>query len=1372
MKIVITAKDFATLSDDEKSFCSALLLCTRPLHFELACDLYHHLGKNKITAEKLSTKEAEKRIQTLVNRGIFSNEYDVLQLREALVLNAFVYPFWKGHHTDILKAIDSFIAKARSNRYFYYTNLSSATYIGAKAHDLYTGNVTFEPRDFGRFNYSNVGEVHEGVLGAIYSPEWFSRLPESSQIKSFIDFYNCFLFSFQDNVKLNLGIFNCFLAEKWLDSASFKLHAAHYVAEYLILRGDFPAAERYIAASTSPERYGLTALMAYIQHGAEDAVPLFRSAYKSYKKETGRRNVAFQTLADVFFLVALLQRGGSDCIDEANNALSRLERTIVRFHHFYISLHKLNDMKQHARANDTVLLQQIEKSSAMINRWFGCFVMHWIGTSMKSEVARLMRECVDAARFHGLDWLAVEGLTLLEVSDVALDNESRTYLDAGRSRAKFALAARSQAKEDWERLLDAVELAISPVTADKAEPESRLIWVFQTYGKESRALPYEQKKLKSGKWSKGKEVLRYGYMAPRKPYPAFYSDIDRQIIDFLSSANQYGMNRSDVFGQAIQQLTGQENVYRDDFETQVKVVAGEPELVLSGTASNLIVTWHPESTMSRFTIVNQPKDKIVVYDLTPYHQRLAGLLVSGTRFPLSASSRLHDLLSSLSSKIKVRTELTGKKAVSGFATLVVDYSMHVRLLPEKDGLLASLRIAPVPAARADFIPGLGLREAIVDVDGKKFLVKRDMKKELALAAEIVERCPSLEGLDPSDFSAAYPELADSLQLLLELQQVPGLSIDWPENYKPKKVGVAQFTDMKFRISGEQNWFSLDGELKVDEEKVLNLQLLLRQYDGHSRFITIDEGRILAITDDFRRKLNDIASYTALKNGKRNFARAALPAFEGLLADAEAVEVDETWKSALEQFKNISSMSFPVPASFTAELREYQLEGYTWLSRLAAMSMGACLADDMGLGKTIEALALILSRAGQGPTLVIAPTSVCINWVNEARRFAPALRPILFSVCDRPKVLESLAPFDLVICSYGIMSNEIASLSKIEWQTLILDEAQLIKNMNTGRSQAAMSLNGNFKMLLTGTPVENHLGELWNLFNFLNPGLLGNIESFNQNFAGPIQIQGDKQAQGRLKRLVQPFILRRTKSQVLLDLPEKTEITLHVDLSAEEAALYESIRRDSLEKIAGCESTARPMRILAEIMRLRRMCCNPALVLPDTNIRSSKMELLEKIVEELLDNQHKALIFSQFVDHLALVRKLLDKMKVSYQYLDGSTPQKARAEAVASFQRGDDRFFLISLKAGGLGLNLTAADYVIHLDPWWNPAVEDQASDRAYRIGQTRPVTIYRLITANTIEDKIVALHGRKRELADGLLSGSDLAAKVSAEELLQLIVSA
>jgi SNF2 family DNA or RNA helicase len=338
--------------------------------------------------------------------------------------------------------------------------------------------------------------------------------------------------------------------------------------------------------------------------------------------------------------------------------------------------------------------------------------------------------------------------------------------------------------------------------------------------------------------------------------------------------------------------------------------------------------------------------------------------------------------------------------------------------------------------------------------------------------------------------------------------------------------------------------------------------------------------------------------------------------------------------------------------------------------------------------------------------------------------------------------------------------------------VVFDEAQALKNADTKRAQASQRLDAAFRVALTGTPIENYLDELWSLFNTINPGLLGSKESFQKRFVTPMERDRGSAARQSLRTLIRPYILRRTKSAVLSELPPRTERVIDVELPDDERAFYEALRRkalESLEKLREDAAGQRKFHILAEITRLRRACCHPALIDPHTPLPGAKREAFLDLADELIRNRHKALVFSQFVGHLEGIRAALDARGIRYQYLDGSTPPRQREQRVAAFQAGDGDLFLISLKAGGVGLNLTAADYVIHLDPWWNPAVEDQASDRAHRIGQQRPVTVYRLIVRDSIEEQILQLHRSKRDLAADLLEGAEMSGRLSEEDLINLI---
>ncbi len=637
---------------------------------------------------------------------------------------------------------------------------------------------------------------------------------------------------------------------------------------------------------------------------------------------------------------------------------------------------------------------------------------------------------------------------------------------------------------------------------------------------------------------------------------------------------------------------------------------------------------------------------------------------------------------------------------------------------------------------------------------------------------VINSCPTFSRLEEFDRQWLVEDPEDALELLLELKECgDAVILEWPQGEKLAVRKQVSFDSFSMQIKKDRDWFKASGSLKIDGKSALDLKKLLDLLDqGIGRFIPLDDGTFLALTGQLRKRLEELRAFSENHGKGVRFSPLASLALEDLSNEAGLLKTDKSWKT---HCKRLAEVIIPeLPSTLQGSLRDYQQTGFNWLAQLSHWGVGACLADDMGLGKTIQALAAILLRAADGPTLVVAPLSVTSNWQEEAGRFAPTLNVIVFGPGDRRETINNLQPFDLLIVSYGLLPLEAELLCGVQWQTVVLDEAQAIKNMQTKRSKSAMNLQAEFKIITSGTPVENHLGELWTLFNFLNPGLLGSFKDFNEKFAIPIERDQDSGSRNHLRKLIRPFILRRLKNDVLQELPAKTEITLKVEMSRDESLLYEAQRIKALENISSHDEEGagqQHLRILGEIMKLRRLCCNPSLVLPDCNIASSKLKVFGDTVQELLGNNHKALVFSQFVGHLEILRKYLDATDISYQYLDGSSTIKKRKQRIADFQNGKGDVFLISLKAGGAGLNLTAADYVIHMDPWWNPAVEDQASDRVHRIGQKRPVTVYRLVVKDSIEEQIVALHKQKRDLADSLLEGTDAAGKISARELLGLL---
>jgi len=464
-----------------------------------------------------------------------------------------------------------------------------------------------------------------------------------------------------------------------------------------------------------------------------------------------------------------------------------------------------------------------------------------------------------------------------------------------------------------------------------------------------------------------------------------------------------------------------------------------------------------------------------------------------------------------------------------------------------------------------------------------------------------------------------------------------------------------------------------------------------------------------------------------------------------------------------------------PAGFVGHLRDYQRDGVGWMDFLRRFSFGGCLADDMGVGKTAQVLALLearlASRDSTGPSLVVVPKSLVFNWKQEAARFTPRIRVLDHTGLARD--VHTFSDYDLVLTTYGTLRRDAAEFKDIEFDYVVLDEAQAIKNPGTESAKAARLLRGRNRLALSGTPVENHLGELWSIFEFLNPGMLGAASVFK--LAGGAARNPSEETRHLLAHALRPFILRRTKEQVARELPPKSEQTLYCELETAQRKLYNELRlhyrNTLLQKVAAQGLAKSKIQVLEALLRLRQAACHPALIDPKRrNDSSAKMDVLIEHLEEVVAEGHKALVFSQFTSLLALVKERLDESSMVYEYLDGAT--RDRQQRVERFQNDPAcKLFLISLKAGGLGLNLTAAEYVFLLDPWWNPAVEAQAVDRAHRIGQKRQVFAYRLIARDTVEEKILQLQSSKRDLAAAIISEDNSLIRDLKREDLELLLS-
>jgi superfamily II DNA or RNA helicase len=593
--------------------------------------------------------------------------------------------------------------------------------------------------------------------------------------------------------------------------------------------------------------------------------------------------------------------------------------------------------------------------------------------------------------------------------------------------------------------------------------------------------------------------------------------------------------------------------------------------------------------------------------------------------------------------------------------------------------------------------------------------------------------------------------------------------------------------LSVQASTDIDWFDLKGTVDFGGAVMPLPEILAALARGDST-IRLGDASVGLLPEEWLRRYGPIAAWGAVEGDRVRFRRSQTALLDALLLaqeEATSVTVDERFASArreLQRFERIAPAD--PPSSFQGVLRGYQRDGIGWMRFLRQFGFGGCLADDMGLGKTVMVLAQLewwrIERnqpgrepAGPRASLVVVPRSLVQNWILEARRFTPELRVLDYSHVKRAGAEETFADHDVVLITYGTLRRDVTHLSGHEFEYVILDEAQSIKNAATASAKAARLLNGRHRLALSGTPIENHLGELWSLFEFLNPGMLGAMRVF-QHTSGPSRTIEPETA-AVLSRALRPFILRRTKEQVAPELPERTEQTISCELDVKQRAYYDGLRAHYRQSLLGHVDKVglgkSRIQILEALLRLRQAACHPGLIdAAHHSAGSAKLDVLIPQLTEVMAEGHKALVFSQFTSFLALLRARLDDERVTYEYLDGDT--RDRQSHVDRFQTDPDcRLFLISLKAGGLGLNLTAADYVFLLDPWWNPAVEAQAIDRTHRIGQTRHVFAYRLIAGDTVEEKVLELQKSKRDLADAILrADSGLVGQLGREDL-ELLLS-
>jgi len=895
-------------------------------------------------------------------------------------------------------------------------------------------------------------------------------------------------------------------------------------------------------------------------------------------------------------------------------------------------------------------------------------------------------------------------------------------------------------EEPWQtflRLLEA-QADLGPKPAVSGKKSGALNWhlfppeiVF--YQDKTRSLEEEPPEHLQGKPLSSKTLL--------SRLPDYLTEADRVALAKVRLSSYGGAHLS---VDALRALVGHPRVYWRERRKTLTEKVQRLRLERSGRGFRLVLSPRFEEGRDYLIEAEEGQPELVFWTRSPLEGQLLTLLQQQGEIPLAAEAQLRQVLSRWVTRIEV-------ECGPGVPPLQHDRVkadlLHLRARPTARGLRFDWVVRCPGVASFCRAAGDGLELERVTEEGQVMLVERNLEEEEQRLEALWQQWPSL----PPSTAFRLDSVVDILELLEECRQAE-ITLEWPEG-QAWRVRRGQKLSLNARAES-QDWFALEGSLELDEGARLELSAALAAARlGTGPFLELGENDYVRIDEELRQQLQSLADLADPASAR--LPALAVPSLAAL--ELGGLSHDQAFLDRLEQFEEASRYAPAVPRRLQAELRDYQLEGFRWLARHARMGTGACLADDMGLGKTLQVIALMLHHRADGPHLVVCPVSVVGQWADQLQQFAPSLRPILYEGKERE--LKKLSNGDVVICSYGVLLRDAKKLTGAGWMVAVLDEAQAIKNPQSKTARCAYQLEARMRVTTTGTPIENRLSELWSLFAFLNPGLLGSLADFRKRYedGGP--------QRSRLRALVAPFLLRRLKSQVLSELPPRTEITLSLGLDVRERALYEELRANAQRDL----EEGQALDLLAHLTRLRQACCHPGLLLESHEGSSSKLDALLALLEDLQAGNHRALVFSQFTRFLDLVEKQLKARSWAYLRLDGSTTATERRRRVEAFQGGEGEVFLISLKAGGTGLNLTGADYVVHLDPWWNPAAEDQASDRAHRIGQQRPVTVYRLISEQTIEEKVVRLHGHKRQLAESVLEGRDQVVTLNTEELRDLV---
>jgi len=919
----------------------------------------------------------------------------------------------------------------------------------------------------------------------------------------------------------------------------------------------------------------------------------------------------------------------------------------------------------------------------------------------------------------------------------------------------------------WQRFLN----AIAPTSPRAAQPREHLSFALRIEGERVSVAVVQRRDQADGRRTTGKLVSPH--KLARSP---LVTDRDQAALAALiaatrTTAPQYVPADSTL----LRALIEHPQVQREGSDTPLRVVEETLRVALIEQPEGLRLHVSLAGTELR----HAPRERDVKYVLhwdegaarltfTALTPSLARLLAALEHFRGVLPPESYAQVAPWLSALRQTANVTTPRVLDGMERPPPD-RLLLRITPRFDeGIDLSLTVRALALAPL-WSPGQGPELVHGLVDGAPCSVRRDLERERELATHVVSTLALDQLLRLGPYGYRIETTQEALTFLSAAARLTAsIEIEWAERARSLRItNTVRSKDLKIGLFKRGDWCALGGGVQQGELRIAVERLLEAARTGE-RFVPIGDGGegtdFVEIEQTLFERLEQ-AQLCLLPRGKLiGLPSAAVRMWCDKLGDVtEPGDAPSAQWLALARADVERGAPIARTAEVQATLRSYQEDGVAWLLQRSRWAPGVCLADEMGLGKTVQTIALLTERATRGPALVVAPTSVVDGWLSELRRFAPSLDARLYRGAKRRPLLQGLSAGSVLVTSYDVVLRDLVELRELTFTTLVIDEAQVVKNARTLRAEAVASLQADFRVALSGTPVENRLGDLWSLFHLIAPGLLGSWARFRARSAVPIERYDNEERAAALRALVSPFLLRRTKREVASELPPRTEVVHLVELSQAEQDLYSSALSHARSAIGKRrKDRERTVQILAELTRLRQLACHPRLVLGDARVGSSKLAALVQLLSDLLPRGHRVLIFSQFVRHLALVREAVEQLGASYLSLDGSTPASERAALVNRFQAGEAQIFLISLKAGGTGLNLTAADYVVHMDPWWNPSVEDQASDRAHRIGQERPVTVIKFVSQGTIEERVLGLHEHKRRLAklvvddDAPMAGAEL----------------